>query len=58
METHVENAWYAVDFNPSKGTISRLYDKELGKSLLTPDAEWELGEFIYEIVDSRHPMEQ
>lgn len=58
VETHVENAWYAVDFNPSKGTISRLYDKELGKSLLTPDAEWELGEFIYEIIDSRHPMEQ
>lgn len=54
----VDNAWYILDFNPSKGTISRLYDKELGKELLTPNAEWELGEFIYEIIDSRHTMEQ
>lgn len=57
-QTHVENPWYAIDFNPAKGTISRLYDKELGNNLTTPDAEWELGEFIYEIIDSRHPMER
>lgn len=56
-ETHVENAWYAIDFNKRKGTISALFDKELGKQILTADAEWELGEFIYEIIDSRRPME-
>ena len=27
-------------------------------SLLTDDAKWELGEFVYEIIDSRHPMEK
>lgn len=54
----VDNNWYTVEFNSGKGTISRLFDKELGKELLTPNAEWELGEFIYEISDSRHPMEQ
>ena len=57
-QTRVENAWYAIDFNPQKGTIRQLFDKELGTNLLTPDAEWEMGEFIYEIIDSRHPMEQ
>lgn len=57
-QTHVENPWYAIDFNKRKGTISQLFDKELNKQLVTPNAEWELGEFIYEIIDSRHPMEQ
>ena len=54
----VENNWYRITFNPAKGTISQLYDKELGCDILTPNAEWEMGEFIYEIIDSRHPMEQ
>lgn len=57
-DTRVENGWYVVDFNPAKGTIRSLFDKELSKELLTKDAEWEMGEFIYEIIDSRHPMEQ
>lgn len=57
-QTHVENPWYALDFNLRKGTISGWFDKELNQPLLAPDAEWELGEFIYENIDSRHPMEQ
>jgi hypothetical protein len=52
-----ENDWYIVDFNLQKGTISGLFDKELGKSLITPGAQWELGELIYELIDSRRPME-
>lgn len=55
---HVENRWYVIDFNLQKGTIRHLFDKELKKPLLTDSAEWEMGEFIYEIIDSRHPMEQ
>jgi hypothetical protein len=55
---HIENDWYIVDLNLRKGTISGLYDKELKKQLTVPDAQWQLGEFIYEIIDSRHPMEQ
>lgn len=57
-DTKVENPWYTINFNLQKGTISQLFDKELNKPLLTDKAEWELGEFIYEIIDSRHPMEQ
>ncbi|MDR1879964.1 MAG: glycosyl hydrolase family 38 [Tannerellaceae bacterium] len=56
-QNRTENDWYIIDFNLRKGTISGWYDKELGKQLITPGAEWELGEFIYEIIDSRHPME-
>ncbi len=56
-QTRVENNWYTIDFNVRKGTITQLFDKELSKPLLTPAAEWEFGEFIYEIIDSRRPME-
>jgi len=56
-QTKVENAWYIIDFNREKGTISSLYDKELGKQLLTSNAEWELGSFIYETIADRHEME-
>lgn len=57
-QAQVENPWYAIDFNLRKGTIGRLFDKELNKELTDAKAEWEMGEFIYEIIDSRHPMEQ
>lgn len=52
------NRWYDIQFNPSRGTISSLYDRELGKELLTDSAEWQLGEFIHETIDSRHHLEQ
>lgn len=58
VDKRVENEWYTIDFDPSRGTIHQLYDKALGKPLLSADAEWEMGEFIYEIIDSRHPMEK
>ena len=54
----VENQWYTIDFHPYKGVITKLYDKELGKQLLTENAEWALGEFIYELMDKRSTMEQ
>lgn len=57
-ETRVENPWYVIDFNTAKGTIRKLYDKDLKQQLVTQGADWEMGEFIYELIDSRHPMEQ
>lgn len=56
--THVENEWYGLDFNLQRGTISRLYDKDLQRQLLTESAEWELGEFIYETIDDRGALER
>lgn len=55
-KTLVENPWYTINFNKQKGTITKLFDKELNKQLLTPNAEWELGEFIYEIIDNRKAL--
>lgn len=54
----VENEWYSIEFNPRRGTINNLIDKDLDKSLVSADATWQLGEFIYEIINSRRPMEQ
>ncbi|GHT24264.1 hypothetical protein FACS189430_08880 [Bacteroidia bacterium] len=54
----VENQWYAIDFNRNKGAISQCFDKDLDKDLLASKAEWAMGEFIYEIIDSRRPMER
>lgn len=56
--THVENEWYGIDFNLQRGTISRLYDKDLQRQLLTESVEWELGEFIYETIDDRGALER
>ena len=55
---HVENKWYSIDFDLSKGTIHKLFDKELNKELLTPDAQWGLGEFIYERLGARRTMHE
>ena len=56
--TQAENRWYAVGFDADRGTVGSLYDKELGRQLLTPGVEWQFGEFIYELIDSRRPMEE
>ena len=52
-QTTVENQWYRLTINPDKGTISHLFDKELNRDILSGDTEWQLGEFIYETLDSR-----
>lgn len=55
---HIENEWYAIDLNVGRGTISKLFDKNLGQHILSEDAEWELGEFIYETIDDRGALER
>jgi len=51
--TTVENRWYRMTVNPEKGAISHLYDRELNREILSGDADWQLGEFIYETLESR-----
>ena len=57
-QASIENDYYRIDFNVSRGAIARLYDKELNRELTASGAPWQLGEFIYETIDSRRPMEQ
>lgn len=55
----MENDWYRISFDPEKGGIVSLYDKELGKELVDKASEWKLGDFIYESLEGdRHQMER
>lgn len=49
----ISNDWYELQFNPEKGTLERLYDKELEKELLEKNTPWQFGEFIHEVLESR-----
>lgn len=49
----ISNPWYELHINSEKGTIERLYDKELATELLDINAPWQLGEFIHEKLASR-----
>ena len=54
---YIENEWYKVDIYSEKGAISGILDKELGLELVDKNAEYKLGEFIYELLDNRAQME-
>jgi hypothetical protein len=53
----LENKWYKVVTDPSKGTITSLFDKELSLELIDPKSEYKLGEFILEQLGNRSQME-
>lgn len=53
----LENCWYRVVVDKNKGAVTSLFDKELGRELVDGNAEWKLGEFIYELLDNRAQME-
>lgn len=53
----VENQWYSMEIDPARGTIKRLFDKELSTDIIDPKAEWQMGEFIYEQLEDRSSME-
>lgn len=55
--TTIQNDWYKIVVNTQKGTISSLYDKQMKKELVDVDTPYELGEFIYELLDNRSQME-
>ena len=53
----MENRWYKVVVDAEKGVITSLFDKDVNLELLDQDAEWKMGEFIYELLESRSEME-
>ena len=53
----LENTWYQLKINMEQGVVSGLYDKELNRELLDPEAEWKLGAFILEQLGNRSQME-
>jgi alpha-mannosidase len=53
----LENQWYKISIDTARGAISSIFDKELDVELVDREAEWKLGEFIYELLDNRSQME-
>lgn len=53
----LENRWYRIVIDKDKGAIAGITDKELNLELVDRNAEWKLGEFIYELLDNRAQME-
>lgn len=56
--TELENQWYRVKIDETRGAITSIYDKELNKELVDQNAEWKLGEFIYETLGNRDQLNQ
>jgi hypothetical protein len=54
----LENRWYKLVPDLSKGTIVSLYDKDLSLELVDRTSGTGLGEFIYEQLGNRSQMEQ
>jgi len=53
----LENKWYKIVTDPSKGTIISWYDKELSTELIDPKNKYKMGEFILEQLGNRSQME-
>ena len=53
----LENKWYKIITDQSKGTIISWYDKELSIELIDPGSEYKMGEFILEQLGNRSQME-
>jgi hypothetical protein len=56
-QTVIENKWYRISLDPSRGTIASLFDREMNRELLSSGVEWQLGEFIHEQLDNRRDMD-
>ena len=56
-KTLLENKWYSLVTDNSKGTITSLYDKELATELVDRGSPYMLGEFILEKLGNRSQME-
>jgi len=58
IDKSLENAYYLIEIDESKGLISSIYDKELQIELVDPMDSLSLGNFIYEELKNRHEMER
>jgi hypothetical protein len=53
----IENKWYKIVADPSRGAITSWYDKELGIELIEQGSAYKMGEFILERLGNRAQME-
>jgi alpha-mannosidase len=43
----IENRFYTISIDPQTGGIASLFDKELGRELIDPEAPYRAGEYLY-----------
>jgi alpha-mannosidase len=53
----LENKWYKIIVDPSKGTLVSWFDKELSLELIDQKSKYKMGEFILEQLGNRSQME-
>ncbi|MCC6396151.1 MAG: glycosyl hydrolase family 38 [Bacteroidetes bacterium] len=54
----VQNTYYRLILDRNTGAIRSLYDRELNRELLDTESPWQMGQFIYERLSDRHPLEE
>lgn len=55
--SELEKQWYKIKIDNKRAAIKSLFDKSLNKELVDQQAEWKLGEFIYETLGNRSQLE-
>ncbi len=58
QEGVLENDYYRMAIDPKRGSVSSLFDKQLGVELLDKQSPWLLGQFIHETISNRSQLEQ
>jgi hypothetical protein len=53
----LENRWYRIRADLTKGTVTSLFDKELSVELIDDSSRYGMGEFILEQLGNRSQME-
>ena len=54
----IENQWYRIRLDITKGVVTEWFDKELNKNLISSDAKWQMGELVYERDDVRGALDR
>jgi len=54
----LENEYYSIKIDKSKGVVTSIFDKQLQTELVDKNDSLTLGEVIYEQLDNRHEMER
>jgi alpha-mannosidase len=47
LSNTIENAYYRVVFDPASGAIKSIYDKQLGKELVSSSGPYQLNQYLY-----------
>jgi len=58
QEAVLENDFYRMAIDPKRGSVSSLFDKQLGVELQDKQSPWLLGQFIHETISNRSQLEQ